>query len=346
MIKHLSIRNYQSLHVVDLDLDPFTVVIGPSSSGKSALVRALKLLTSNARGHSYVSSWAKRCKVSATTDKGTVSISRAERADDNYYELNGKKFTKLGGEVPEEVTDFLGLLPKDDLNFAGQFDPPYLLTEAPSGVAKSLGTLTNVELVFEAAREAKKERLSSSSMLKTRTKDLSEVTSSLNTFTHLKRQGPAIKQAEASLKKASEYKKQLEIISGALSRIQEAQETADEKQKKLRNTVPSIEPVEELLRQRAELLDILHKLKEAKTTSRPVAEVPSVTHVQELAAQWKSLRSILLSLQKASGDKKEAEQRKSESTQQIAQLEELFHQALEEAGQCPLCGAVTSSRRP
>ncbi|MBX9622514.1 MAG: AAA family ATPase [Gemmataceae bacterium] len=44
MIKHIRIRNFRSLHDVAVDLDPLTVLIGRSGTGKSNFVRAIRLL--------------------------------------------------------------------------------------------------------------------------------------------------------------------------------------------------------------------------------------------------------------------------------------------------------------
>ena len=44
MIQHIRIRNFRSLHDVSVDLDPLTVLIGRSGTGKSNFVRAIRLL--------------------------------------------------------------------------------------------------------------------------------------------------------------------------------------------------------------------------------------------------------------------------------------------------------------
>jgi hypothetical protein len=44
VIKHIRIRNFRSLHDVAVDLDPLTVLIGRSGTGKSNFVRAIRFL--------------------------------------------------------------------------------------------------------------------------------------------------------------------------------------------------------------------------------------------------------------------------------------------------------------
>jgi hypothetical protein len=45
MIEKLSLRNFRVLRDVDVDLRPFSLLVGPNASGKSSLLAALELLT-------------------------------------------------------------------------------------------------------------------------------------------------------------------------------------------------------------------------------------------------------------------------------------------------------------
>src|SRR3954468_13786044 len=44
MIGKVSFRNFKSLHDVHVDLERFTVFVGPNASGKSSILQALDLL--------------------------------------------------------------------------------------------------------------------------------------------------------------------------------------------------------------------------------------------------------------------------------------------------------------
>ena len=108
MITRATFRDFQSLADVELDLAPFTVVVGPSSSGKSAVARALKILSSNARGNDFVSSWAKHSEISVTTEEGpSVTLMKGEGK--GVYLVDEEKFTRLAGGVPEAVTQALNV---------------------------------------------------------------------------------------------------------------------------------------------------------------------------------------------------------------------------------------------
>lgn len=89
------------------------VVCGPSNSGKTSLVRALKLVAYNDFDPKSVRVGAKKCKVRVETDRGWVQVTRGK--DDNLWEITptGEK-TKYRDKVgrvdpPPEAVEILGL---------------------------------------------------------------------------------------------------------------------------------------------------------------------------------------------------------------------------------------------
>ena len=111
MIQRLAISGFQSLYDVEIDLEPFTVLVGPSGSGKSAVFRSLRALASNVRGTSAVSTGRKNFKITAVLEDSTIALERGETQ--NKYTVTdsadkAETFTKLGGSVPEAVTADLG----------------------------------------------------------------------------------------------------------------------------------------------------------------------------------------------------------------------------------------------
>jgi len=223
MLSHVAIRHFQSLHDVALELKPFTVIVGPSSSGKSAFTRALKCLTSNARGDSFITHGENQTVIKARTDRGTVALLRGKK---NEYvlipegdEQQQKVFTKLAGGVPEEVSEFIGIPAKDPLNYSNQFDMPYLLTSSAAEVARTLGELTNVSVIFEASREANKRRLAASSTLKTRAGDYADLTQNLDKFRSLKDDMAVLEQAEQQFARVQTLQTRIARLEAILSSI-------------------------------------------------------------------------------------------------------------------------------
>lgn len=174
MITHARVQNFQSLREVDLDLGPFTCIVGPSNSGKSALLRALRALALNVSSPSIVTHGAKTATVEATlADEVRIELERGKAVSTYTVGEVGNPdgdavYPKSNKGVPDLITQALKL---GELNFAFQFDRPYLLADPPSKAAQALGELTNVTVIYDAVREANRRRLEVSSRLKVRRAD-------------------------------------------------------------------------------------------------------------------------------------------------------------------------------
>src|SRR3954452_22910508 len=49
MIRKVSFRNFKAYRSLDLELEPFTVLVGPNASGKTTLLEGLYLLSASAQ---------------------------------------------------------------------------------------------------------------------------------------------------------------------------------------------------------------------------------------------------------------------------------------------------------
>lgn len=310
MIEQLTIKNFQSHTDTVIELGPLTVLVGPSSSGKSAIARAIKALASNATGKDFITHGQTTAQVQARTDRGTVTLTKGKPEDsyvvlDNTDDKNPRRYTKLGGAVPPDVTDFLGIAAKDAINFAGQFDMPYLLRTSAAEVARTLGELTNVSAIFEASREALRRKNSFSATLRTRELDLASVAPQIEVFDALPAQLDAIERAEAALLRAEHAQNALHRLNDLLLTLQTA--TGRVRAAQSRTELPLPDP------------------------ARAVAALGRVH----------ALDSLISVLQSSSARYKTAVAEVEKHVQIIAVLENEYDTVLQEAGTCPTCGQNT-----
>lgn len=311
MIRSVRVSGFQSLHSVDLQLGRLTVVVGASSSGKSALVRALRVLASNSRGASYVTHGRKIASVSADGETDglpwSVAIERGE-GHGSYTVVRGgaeRRFTKLGGAVPSEVTDVLRIQPGGELNFAGQFDRPYLLDSTGSEVARALGKLTNVTMVLEASREANRRRQGVASSLKTRQADLQRLTEELQQFVGLVGRLSAQDEAEAALLRATTLESRRDRLASLLS-------------------------------------DLCVATAFMSTVQSSASEPPSLERVQAVRDRLGRFQALLRELAGGRVDLARSSAEAASVGSELEALEAERVQLLHEAGQCPTCGQSTS----
>ena len=199
MIENISVQDFQSIEFGKVDLGKFTVFTGPSSSGKSAFLRALHGLTRNSFNPSQVRLGQSVTTVSATVDGRKVEAIRGKSK--STYKLDDEEYTKAGRAVPEDVEAVLSMPLVADLesSFATQFDKPYLIADPGSTGAKVLGTLTNVSVLHDGMREANRRKLSINAEIKVRKADLEADNAEVEQYLDLPILEESISKAEDAL---------------------------------------------------------------------------------------------------------------------------------------------------
>lgn len=310
MYESLEVRNYQSLVHVKLDLGRLTLITGESSSGKSALYRSLQFLASNERGMRFLTMGAKQTSVTLSSEKWVVTLERSQgQGAYRILDLENnteETFTKLGGSVPERVTQVIRLDPnvdKGSINFADQFVPPYLLMDTGSQVARVLGELTNVSRILEAVRESNRIRLGIGQELKTREADLSSLRSQVEKFKDIPAQSASLVKAET-----------------ALERVKDLQSKHD----RLRSLIDDITIAKSVL---------------ARTV---LPEVPDISHVTELQASFVDFQGVVKNWLLAKRKVELAASAIDECVKEEEKAHTDLHDALVAAGECPTCGSKIS----
>ncbi len=311
MLDSIKVRNFQSLHKVDLELAPFTVIVGASSSGKSAFIRACQLLTQNRRGTAFITHGEQTAQVIAKTQNGTVSIKRSKTSTGpNEYTIipeNGEpqSWTKLHGETPEEVTKFLNI-PPHKLNVASQFDPPYLLSESAPEAARILGSLTNVHVIMKASQESNKRKLAASGDLKRDKAELDAIKERLPEFAKLKAEEKRVDQAEEYVYLLKDVEENITKLSYALQAVDIATQRRDE----------------------------LKKILEAE-------ELPDIKPLKKARRAIDDLAGLITTIQMFEDSREVARSRQEAASSDIVRLQGQHIALLTEAGTCPTCGQST-----
>lgn len=153
MLRYLRIKNFQSHEDSDFAFDKgVNTIYGVSSSGKTAVLRALTLLRSNRPGgfrfHSRFANKKAPTEVTLTTDRAEVTFSKLgtktsyEIFNDTGPEAGTNLYESVGRKVPEQVTEELRFSP---ILIQEQLDPHFLITDSSSKFAKELNRVTNFD---------------------------------------------------------------------------------------------------------------------------------------------------------------------------------------------------------
>jgi energy-coupling factor transporter ATP-binding protein EcfA2 len=157
MLIDLKIINFQKHEKFKLKLDRITTFVGPSDSGKSAVLRALKwVLLNRPSGDSFIREGSDKARVVLGVDGCTIERSRGKGR--NIYRLDGGELKAFNDKVPDSVKRLLAV---SDMNFQNQHDSPFWFADSPGEVSRQLNEIVNLGLIDSvlgylgsAAREA------------------------------------------------------------------------------------------------------------------------------------------------------------------------------------------------
>jgi len=149
MIKQIHIKNFQSHRNTILDFAPgINGIIGESQSGKTAILRAIKLITTfrplGFRFHSHFSKTS-RTSVSMTLGEGD-KISLVKKKNSILFSTDDINWRKPGVQVPDVIKEKLNM---DDINTQEQSEPPFLISSSPAEIARAFSQITGTEQLGE-----------------------------------------------------------------------------------------------------------------------------------------------------------------------------------------------------
>lgn len=193
----VEVRNFQSIERATFRIDGFTVVVGRSNIGKSALVRALKACLTGAPASSFVRhgatclrrlKQAKTCKCySSVHIKATDFDLFWEKGDSvNRYTFNGQVYDKAERGTPDFLQPLFSPVKVGDrqelLQVSDQFSPIFLLDQTGGAVADTLSDVARLDRINAAMRLAEKDRKEAVSTRKVREKDVVHLNARLNAY--------------------------------------------------------------------------------------------------------------------------------------------------------------------
>ncbi len=197
-ITKLILENFQSHKYSELVFNGgMNVIIGPSDSGKSAIIRALKwVLYNEPSGDYFIRENENQCSVTIHTNDGFI-LKRYRTRSKNGYSLtypNGEELTfeGIGNSVPNEIVETIGIqkiqLDSDEsasINIGEQLEGPFLLSEKTSTRANAIGRLVGVNILDDAIKETAKDIKNINSKKKNLEESLDNINNELESFNYL-----------------------------------------------------------------------------------------------------------------------------------------------------------------
>jgi len=209
-IEKVILENFQSHKnsVIEFD-NQLNVIVGPSDSGKTAILRAIRwALYNEPSGDYFIREGESECSVTVIFNDGT-KLNRYRSKSKNSYSLydinnNETKFEGFGISVPQEIIDKTGikkiLLDSDlssAINLSDQLEGAFLLSERGSTRANSMGRLVGVNIIDDALRETLKDIRNLSSNKRNIDENIFELKKELAEYEYLEELSKTVNNVES-----------------------------------------------------------------------------------------------------------------------------------------------------
>jgi len=219
------VRDFQSIRDATVTIEGFTVVTGPNNSGKSAFIRAIQGVFTNAPSGPLLRHGAS--KIVVDMDFGDGNIVKWEKGPKaNRYTVNGKVLDNVGRGCPEEVLA-LGVHPIKAADrklwpqMADQFGGVLFLVGSPGSVmAEAIADVDRVGKLSSAMKLAEKDRRAVLSTLKVRRKDEKTAEEDLSRYDGLDAVGVLVQDTEQALRSVATLGSEV-LTLGAIQTRQE-----------------------------------------------------------------------------------------------------------------------------
>ena len=261
-IKSVDIHNFQSHKDTHIDFADFTAIVGPTDSGKSAIIRAIKwCLYNEMNDNNFIRLGCDEVSVKVSFDNGN-SVTRSRKSGKNIYLLQSNnesmELTAFGSGPVKEVMDFhkmreVFLFGQDvKMNLHEQHSQPFFLTETPSKKAALLGSLAKTDLIDKAINIL-------SGDIRVEKKALREAKLSLKEVQRKLYEYKDIPQKELELQKALSLSSEAKAKQAISSDLSVKQEQIKGKMERQKNCEKQASREKEVLEQKEKLFEISKK---------------------------------------------------------------------------------------
>ncbi len=346
MLKSLKIQNFQSHKNSYLEFHPgVNIILGPSNSGKTSIIRALRwLIWNRPQGDSFKSYWGGDTTVKLETNDASVERYRSDTV--NSYCLNNSiTYKALKAEVPEEIRRVLNI---DEINLQKQLDPHFLLSNTPGEIAQYFNKIVNLEIIDTATQRVNSVIRDISQTINFKKSEKTRLENELKQFDYLKSFEKDLEQIELLDNQLESISSQTEELNNIIHLIENIDNELD--------TLSELLPAEKLIMDLILFFEDLKKVQEESQMIKSIMnsiidmdvkiqEIENITEAEtyinnildlykvknEISKQCDSLSLLIEMIEKA-------ESNLDNAVLKLSELEIEFEERMPDI--CPLCGSV------
>ena len=339
MIQSITLKNFQSHKDTALELHSgVNVFVGESAAGKSAIIRALRLLCYNEpNGDSYRSWWGGDTEVTIEDDASNV-ITRGRTSSKNFYKLNDDIMTGFGTDVPEQIKTLLAM---QSLNLQKQKDGAFLLSSNTGDVAKFFNKIAGLDIIDKSTHNVNTLIRGNNDQLNHVSLSIKENLVRLEAYANIKEMGLRVEALEQKEIDLNTLKKDIDT----LEEIQRDIQLLHIKKKRLNKLVKLGGMVEAILKKSTSFKSKREELKELNDLRYDLSEVKDILKKHSKIIKLKGQCVSILDKFKTYKETRQISKEMSEEYISIKNKKELKERILtkvielrkELPDTCPLC---------
>ena len=297
-IENLKLLYFQSHFNSSIDFHKWlNVIVGPSDSGKSSIIRALKLLITNRpSGNDY-----RTHDTEGTTVTLNDTISRLKTNSANMY-LNGSDdFKCIRTDVPQQIRDELQLT---EVNIQEQKDHFFLLNESSGSVSKKLNEVSGLANADASIQRVNRSVSFCKGQIKVKETEIEEKEKEVEALQWVFAADITLQQIEEKEKLVSIFEESHASISALINQYRETKHKIDSLvSDKFRSAVKAIilayTVVEKLKLERSSLHSLLSKYNSVKEEGKNLQDIDiselknSIERLSSYKKKRKDIKNLL-----------------------------------------------------
>lgn len=350
MLESIRIKNFQSHKDTEINFEPgVNVIIGPSDSGKSAIIRAFKWLKDNRPlGDAFRSHWGGDTSVRFSF--ADCDIERFKGSNDFYRLWSDQnkeplEFTAFGTSVPDEIQEALNLT---DLNVQNQMDSAFLISNNPGEVSRHFNKIARIDLIDISLKNVESQTRKLNQSITATEEEIERQKAELKQYDYIDQLEQDLEVLEQLDSQAKQKKQQRHRLSESLAKLKSVNEQIKEARIKVQpqddvnGLINLIESRDKILNEAGDLERLIKKERtyseEIEVSSELLSDEKLVDAVLGLYNKAQSIKSKTQKLKKLIDNEQNLDSQILRAEGMLEDLENEWHENAPDV--CPLCDQV------
>jgi DNA repair exonuclease SbcCD ATPase subunit len=341
MLNSIHLINFQGHLDSEVNfVNGLNVIYGLTDSGKSSIIKGLKLIVTNRpAGNKYIYKKKKHSEISI--DINNFKISKYKTKSKNEYRLNETVFKAVRSSVPEEVSNAINL---SNINIQSQGEIWFLIDKSPGHINQELNKLIDLSVVDTSLKDINSRIRTNNTEYKVILNDLEEIKNELDSLKNIEAADRFLIKLEKYTQSIQDIEQENEELNLLLNKIVEMREVIDTiPDDKFFTAVNYFKKMEKVIwsyidRIKA-LKQLIDKIEELNKAVNKI-DLNELKGIKKLYIDYVYLEKHIEEVLQLVQDMKSTKIEYTRVCKKLKKAEYMYRQELKSLGKCPTCGTI------